>query len=268
MGIALIGAFLIAAPAAMADYSLFMDWRGYENPPRIGPPWDGEIGSWCSCCEWEYGVATLVELTKGGGDTVTNGTVSWTISNSAWTVTPNYQDNPNRYWISFDGTASYSDSYNYFAIGIALTGSLGWNTLPFLPSGIMANVSLQLDSYWDDLWVRLGSLEQVYSWLDFQRQSYLNGVETDSTVINAAHDSMVTFLFSDSLSDALIADYYGGWINGFGIEIAPNARDMSFAIVAVVSLAPAYSRTGDAGDCGTGSRRPRDCEKAEDVEMR
>ena len=215
MGIALFGAFLIAAPAAMADYSLFAEWR-QENGASYAPGSE---------------VVTLVELTKGGGTSVTNGTVSWNVPNSAWSVTENYLGRADQYWIAYDGT----DPNAYADFGIALTGNIGGPNIGIfpLPNVLVTNVSFEVEGTWVSLGAFVGLSDGLG--IDIQQQSYLNGKKYPYTGIPPMPedlDSMQTFLFSDFFAD-LIANNGGIGNGGIGIRINANTRDMSFAIIAV-----------------------------------
>jgi hypothetical protein len=222
MSVALFGAFLVAAPAAFADYELFAEWRQEKGVVSYAPGSE---------------VVTLVELTKGGGTTVTNGTVNWNAPNSAWSVTENYQGNANQYWISYDG----SDTTPYADFGIALTGSIGstaaGGVLPII-NGLMLYVSIEVEGDWYSLGTFFPSAKLTVAtpWDSFERQSYLNGVKTNSTVVNATNDAMQTFIFFDVSQDSSF--YYDPFTElfqngGIGIRISDSARDMSFAIIAV-----------------------------------
>ena len=202
--VALFCALLVAAPAK-ADYQLYMGLTGSSYP-------EGSE------------VITLAALTKGGGSTVTNGTVSWETSDSAWTVQENFQDNPNRYWIAYDG----SNPTQYADIGFVLTGSIG-SGMVFLYTGLMANVSIWLDGYWyrlGDASIRPAIYPPLYGF-----QSYLNGERTSSTAVNNTNDAMLTFWYP-----VYNSDIFGELIRaqgGIGIQINANTRDMTFALVAV-----------------------------------
>jgi hypothetical protein len=172
-------------------------------------------------------VVTLVELTKGGGNTVTSGTVSWNAPNSAWSVTGNYQGDPNAYWIAYDGT----DTTTYADFGFALTGSYGSGGFLTIPAtGLCLNVSVEVEGAWYSVTFPTFAVVGAGP----ESQSYLNGVRTSSTAVNAINDAMQTFIYFSNFpfSADLITDYIipNG---GFGVRINAGTRDMSFALIAV-----------------------------------
>ena len=141
--IALLGAFLIAAPATFADYELFAEWR-QENGASYAPGSE---------------VVTLIELTKAG-------TVSWDTPNSAWSVTENFRGDPNAYWIAYDGT----DPNEYADFGIALTGR--W-TPSLLPEDYTLAFTI---SIFDGMWFTLGDLVYILDvGIDVRNLSFLTG---------------------------------------------------------------------------------------------
>jgi hypothetical protein len=147
--IALLGAFLIAAPATFADYELFAEWR-QENGASYAPGSE---------------VVTLIELTKAGGGGMT-GTVSWDTPNSAWSVTENFRGDPNAYWIAYDGT----DPNEYADFGIALTGRWIPTLLPE-DKGLAGGISIRVDG----MWFTLGELLTLDVGIDIQKQSNATG---------------------------------------------------------------------------------------------
>ena len=192
---------MVAAPAK-ADYELFAEWR-QENGASYAPGSE---------------VVTLLTLTKGGGTTATNGTVSWDTPNSAWTVEANYQGNPNQYWISYDG----SDPTAYADFGIALTGSIGQSGM--FATGLMNTISF-IDEYgvYSLRMIAGGFFAELFG-VPFDCQSYLDGVKSGSTAVNAYNDAnLQTFLYPGGI-------FEGG---GFGIRLYTSTRDMTFAIIAV-----------------------------------
>jgi len=171
---------------------------------------------------------TLVELTKGGGTTVTNGTVGVSTNNDAWSVTGNYQGNPNRYWINYDGT----DPNAYTHFGIALTGSFGTSILP-IGTGLCANISIEAEGTWYSIYAP--SMLPVIG-APPNKQSYLDGEKTNSTLVNDTNDAMVTFIyygwFNGNFDNDMFSEFFRQ-AGGFGIQINANTRDMTLAIIAV-----------------------------------
>ena len=216
--IALLSAFLVAAPATYADYdySLYKDWR--QEKGAVYP--EGSE------------VVILLTIGKNGESNRTDGSIWWdNYGNNAWTVQSNYQDATNKYWINFDGD---SDLTQYYDIGIALTGSRGNYSIMIDPgpTGLMGNLSIQISDYW--------YMMAMLPYLSFypelgagnsEIQSYLNGAKTSSMSVNVTNDAMQTFVwFSDF--NAVFGNDSDGY--GFGIRFANALRNgSSFSIIAV-----------------------------------
>jgi hypothetical protein len=238
MSVALLGALLVSAPATKASPDEYENW-GIHGPDEYGKYW---IGRWVDGEETSgfagFLADPMITLTKGDGETVTDGTVSLKHSTVSpwWTIEENYQGDPNSFWISYN---PWSEDWGwdwdyYMGFGILLTGSLG-SPGPFgigwFATGLLSNVSFEVDG----AWCNLGALK---SWAASQMlgititsQSYLNGEKTDSIDVNEANDSMVTWM----TVDGLLFDLWGDQVReGFGIRIAPDARDMKFVFVGIL----------------------------------
>jgi hypothetical protein len=207
----LLGALVVSAPAVLADYELFKEWR--EEKGAVYP--EGSE------------VVALLTFGKNGNLGGSDGSIWWNnYGNDAWTVEENFQGYLNRFWVNFDG----SDLATYYDIGIALTGSLGGlSGLPNpTPDGLRRDVSFYLNGEW-------GSLSHML-WigpiLGLEAQSYLDGKKTSSTTVDVTNDAMQTFVwFSDDLGTRYGFSGSGG---GFGIQFANVLRNgSSFSIVAI-----------------------------------
>jgi hypothetical protein len=241
MSVALFGAFLVSAPAMayFPDYhdtlDRYMEWR-HENGMEIGGGSEGGTagsGYWLDEFENFYDVRSPLFLYKDGRTNGTNGSVAW---DRWWSVEANYQENPNRYWIDhggsigtlvWDGAVTHSVEF-----GIALHGPIGSAGLPFNNGGVIGNTGIMwhLSIEVDGVWHSLASLVHSMGG-DLQRQSYLNGEKTNSTVVNADNDAMVTFLYSDLFGELFRQN------GGFGIQVAPNMRNgFGISIIEVVRV--------------------------------
>ena len=219
MGFLLLGAFLFAAPAVFADYSLFAEWR-QENGAVYA---EGSE------------VITLLSIGKNGELGLTDGSIWWdNYGNDAWTVESNYGDP-----YSFRITFNVNDLAQYYDIGFALTGSLGRaQTIPgTYATGLQANMSVWIENsifgYGDSggTWCLLGqflSVLPIIVVMDLEHQSYLDNAKTSSTSVNVTNDAMQTYLYGDVI-DAIL-----GQDGGFGVRFENALRNgSSISIVAV-----------------------------------
>jgi len=235
MSIALLGAFLVAAPA-MADFELFKTWRESKG----------------SVYEEDATVVTLITLKKDGplstntanpnilqpnpsGQQV-GGTVSATSYSAAWTATKTaggatgQQD----WWINFN---SNDDPTTYADLAIALIGPMGSNGLAGVgATGLQGQVSINVTEAgigfdWVTLGMALGSLASSNG-VVIERQSYLNGVPSSSTDIKPAQDTgMETFLYSDMITGMLGGS---GQVGGVEIRFGSTFRNQnSLSLIAI-----------------------------------
>ena len=264
MSFALLGAFLVAAPAVKAD--VVYEWRSYFFGNLM---WDDDDESTTNVGSLGTFAEPVVKLTKGGGDTVTNGTISGKVRpaswygdyGTGWTVEEDYQGHSDQYWISFNGEGSLG-----YGVGIVLHGSIGSPGSDFGlgSTGLLANVSLEVNGTWYSLATLIsnGSIQSQSYYDDEDPEVFWYQKKTDSTEVNEANDSMVTLLCSDLFLELLgYGDDWEYWSGGFGVRIAPDARDMRFAVVVFdASPVPEPATLGiiGAGVAGLGlARRKR-----------
>jgi hypothetical protein len=213
LGIALLGAFLVAAPAVLADYELFKEWR--EEKGTVYP--DGSA------------VITLFTIGKDGDLGATDGSIWWNnYGDDAWTVESNYQGYAHRFRINFDGSTDFAA---YYDIGIALTGSYGWRigNPDFITPGLVERIAIEIEGYWYNMKLVLG-LGPILGIL-VENQSYLDGEKTNSVLIDVINDAMQTFMWFSDFGAVFGIDPSGG---GLGIQLAPALRNgSSFSIVAI-----------------------------------
>jgi hypothetical protein len=222
MCVALLGALLVSAPVK-ADCIWIGEWVEDDDGMQ------GFVG---------FGLESLVTLTKGGGNTVTSGTVSGYAHHPSWSVTENYQGDPTRYWVSFDGYDFYGvfdtgQGYDVSDIALVLTGSFGSPGRFFFgigSTGLQSNVSLEINGTWYSLASLFSDWSAKEEDILYSSQSYLNGKKTDSIDVNEVNDSMVTVLYLGNRFMELLESSESG---GFGVRIAADARDMQFAVVVV-----------------------------------
>ena len=233
MGVVLFGALLIAAPA-MADFELFKEWRE-EN----GAVYDD--GS---------EVITLLTIGKDGTLGATDGSIWWdNYGNDAWTIQSNYGDNPNAFWINFDG----SDFSKYYDIGFVLTGSRGRTGIgSFLgASGLRRDVYLHFNGHWATVDYVLSMSTAPQMGLTLQSQSYLDGAKTNNIDISGTNDAMQTFVWSSDIGLWIDIDNDGN--GGFGVRFDNALRNgSSFSIVAVRKPATAVPEPTTLATLGLG----------------
>jgi len=223
---ALLGAFLIAAPAK-ADY-----YTQFDSPS--GNTWESGLQQYI---DWRtergavYGenakVEVLVNVYKDGTLNATNGSVGWSApAEGAWSVNFNY-GGTNDFWINYDS----SDRNVYADLGFALTGSTGTNGLVISgATGHRANMSLGFNGSWYTVAALFA--QRVNLGADVEYQTYLNGAKSSSDIISTENDAQITFMRHAIFTDLISEN------GGIGVRFASALRNQNgLAIIAVVEPA-------------------------------
>jgi len=184
----LLGAFFMSA-SALADYSLFMQWRSGFTGRRA-------INYDPAECE----VVTLFTIGKKGEPGLTDGTIWWdNYGNDAWTVESDYRPRPSDppgYRINFDGSDDFAQ---YYEFGLVLTGSLGSGGLFGVgATGLQRNIYMKFDGCLESgYWVNWGTCLAVAADAPplMLFQSYLNGEKNNSRDVNIINDAQLTFVW-------------------------------------------------------------------------
>jgi len=252
MSIALLGALLVVASPAMAEYEQFMVWRqdtSYWN--KTDASGKGYVGNLVSYGP-EASMLTLGSLGKYGTANATNGTIQYYTSSAAWWVTPK---NSTDYTINFDGSLYGADNPlpNIVDIGIALKGAMGATGVAGIgASGLCANISLNLKELlgddapmeWASVGAGLSTLASSLAGIAIDYQTYLNGNKVNPTTnilgstswgtVNTANDAQETYLYTGMVSE-LLGGIGNGAVGAVTFKLASGLRNgSSVALVAVV----------------------------------
>jgi len=189
-----LGAFLVAAPLAFAYENLFAEWRREQG---------ATYGEGYLLSSAIYSIDPCV-IYKGGNSGATDGNL-YTAGRSALTIERNYQGSANQFWINahfyfsgpkghwydyedYDGQIYYEfvecpacfppDGYVPYVrdFGIALVGDFGLPAIlpPIFPAtGLMANVSFEINGTWYTLGSLLYGQASSQIGANFEYQCYL-----------------------------------------------------------------------------------------------
>jgi hypothetical protein len=227
MCVALLGAFVVAAPAKAQFYTQFAAGE-WEYRLQQYAEWRTEQGAWYN----EYApVEVLINVYKGGTLNATNGSVQWWSAHPAWSVDFDY-GGTNDFWINNDGSGNVE-------MGLVLTGSRGSKGIPILglQTGLMRDISLFVDGAWYNLGSAL--LVTNITGIDPDNQSYLNGVKHNVNTVDNNYDKSLTFVWSEFINDRLGGGEFGTASGGIGVRFANTLRNQNgLAIIAMPGEMP------------------------------
>jgi len=243
LGVALIGALLVALPAQaqlerQGDYPVFATFAEGEWEARLQDfmlwrtsQWNGAAADRHEGYAEDASVEVLITISKHGAE----GNQWWSkYEDVFWFEIRNGSSNNPEFWLEIDGNNFTDDVPNILDLGIALTGSIGSNGIfGGLSSGMRNWLSIRIPDIDVPLltWIMLAQIDQLGGAVgaNIEMRTYLNGAPNTSTAAGAANDKQITFMWSDLINDMLgaggDADLSGVVTSGeVGLRLANGMR--------------------------------------------